>query len=111
MIKTKQPSPQLTRTQLALAVSLVCSAAFGGYAAAQSLPVAALAVSEGAAPDATPAGEIAPVASVEIASRKTRSSVALARSDMQKILPGINPLKALQTLPGVREFPDRRPVG
>ena len=41
------------------------------------------------------------MAIVEIATRKTRSSVAMSKSDMQKILPGINPLKALQTLPGV----------
>ena len=41
------------------------------------------------------------MATVEIATRRTRSSVALSNSDMQKILPGINPLKALQTLPGV----------
>ena len=102
MNKNKQPSPQLTRSQLAIAVSVLCSAAFGGYASAQAMPAAALAPSEAAAPDAAPtAGEMAPVASVEIASRKTRSSVALAKSDMQKILPGINPLKALQTLPGV----------
>jgi hypothetical protein len=42
-----------------------------------------------------------PIATVEVATRKTRSSVDLSKSDMQKILPGINPLKALQTLPGV----------
>jgi iron complex outermembrane receptor protein len=43
----------------------------------------------------------APVAVVEVSTRKTRSSVEMNKSDMQKILPGINPLKALQTLPGV----------
>jgi hypothetical protein len=53
-----------------------------------------------------PAAEIeaaagAPVAVVEVSTRKTRSSVEMNKSDMQKILPGINPLKALQTLPGV----------
>ncbi|NRR34385.1 TonB-dependent receptor plug domain-containing protein [Oxalobacteraceae bacterium] len=57
-----------------------------------------------AAPDtgADTAGAIvAPMATVQISTRKSRSSVALGNSDMQKILPGINPLKALQTLPGV----------
>ena len=49
----------------------------------------------------TAAAAAAPMATVEIATRKTRSSVAMTKSDMQKILPGINPLKALQTLPGV----------
>jgi hypothetical protein len=47
------------------------------------------------------AAAASPAAVVEIATRKTRSAVALNKSDMQKILPGINPLKALQTLPGV----------
>ncbi|UTY58375.1 TonB-dependent receptor [Massilia sp. erpn] len=42
-----------------------------------------------------------PIASVEVVSRKTRSSVDLKRDEIQKILPGTNPLKALQTLPGV----------
>ena len=42
-----------------------------------------------------------PITTVEIATHKTRSSVAISKSDIQKILPGINPLKALQTLPGV----------
>lgn len=41
------------------------------------------------------------VPSVVISSRKTRSSVALNRREIQKILPGSNPLKALHTLPGV----------
>lgn len=33
--------------------------------------------------------------------KTTRSSVELAGSEMQKLLPGISPLKAIQTLPGV----------
>lgn len=33
--------------------------------------------------------------------RSTRSSVELSGGELQKILPGINPLKAIQTLPGV----------
>lgn len=48
--------------------------------------------------DTTPAGAIA---TVEISTRKTRSSVALSGAEMQKVLPGVNPLKALQSLPGV----------
>lgn len=51
----------------------------------------------------TGAAPVAPetVPSVVISSRKTRSSVALSGREIQKILPGTNPLKALQTLPGV----------
>ena len=41
------------------------------------------------------------MATVEISSRKTRSTVALNGAEIQKVLPGVNPLKALQTLPGV----------
>ncbi|QJE03269.1 TonB-dependent receptor plug domain-containing protein [Massilia forsythiae] len=48
--------------------------------------------------DTTPAGAIA---TVEISTRKTRSSVALKGAEIQKVLPGVNPLKALQALPGV----------
>ncbi|MES2115782.1 MAG: TonB-dependent receptor plug domain-containing protein [Pseudomonadota bacterium] len=47
------------------------------------------------------AATVGPITTVEIATRKTRSSVALGKADMQKILPGVNPLKALHTLPGV----------
>ena len=79
--------------------------------AALSFPMMAMAANVAAAvadmadvPAAEQAGDAAaaaPSAVVEIATRKTRSSVELGKSDMQKILPGINPLKALQTLPGV----------
>jgi len=81
------------------------------YFATLSFPMLAMAanVAAAVAEIATPAttdsavdaAAAAPMAIVEIATRKTRSSVAMSKSDMQKILPGINPLKALQTLPGV----------
>jgi len=77
--------------------------------AALSFPMLAIAANVAAAVAEmadTPAADIeaaagAPVAVVEVSTRKTRSSVEMNKSDMQKILPGINPLKALQTLPGV----------
>jgi hypothetical protein len=77
--------------------------------AALSFPMLAIAANVAAAVADmadTPAADIeaaagAPVAVVEVSTRKTRSSVEMNKSDMQKILPGINPLKALQTLPGV----------
>ena len=68
-------------------------------AADSAAAVSTAAASSEAIDTAAAAG--APMATVEIATRKTRSSVAMTKSDMQKILPGINPLKALQTLPGV----------
>jgi hypothetical protein len=68
-----------------------------------AFPMLAMAQSDSAAAADSEAAAAAagPVATVEIATHKTRSAVAMNKSDMQKILPGINPLKALQTLPGV----------
>ena len=60
-------------------------------AAAQDAPVAT------AAQGSTPS--ISEV--VVTLSRTTRSAVALGGVEAQKLLPGINPLKAIQTLPGV----------
>jgi len=79
------------------------------FLAALTLPMLAMAANVAAAVanmEANDAPEVeaaaaAPIATVEVATRKTRSSVELGKSDMQKILPGVNPLKALQTLPGV----------
>ena len=51
------------------------------------------------AQDASAPGAVGEV--VVTASRTTRSSVTLAGQETQKILPGISPLKAIQTLPGV----------
>jgi hypothetical protein len=84
-------------------ISAVCFAAL-------SLPMLAMAANVAAAvadmADPAAAAEVeaaaaAPIATVEVATRKTRSSVELGKNEMQKILPGVNPLKALQTLPGV----------
>ncbi|CAN5591486.1 TonB-dependent receptor [soil metagenome] len=53
----------------------------------------------------TPAAEPADVNAVEqvlvTSLSTTRSAVQLSGSEMQKILPGLSPLKAIQTLPGV----------
>ncbi len=38
---------------------------------------------------------------VVVTAARARSSVALPASEIQKILPGVNPLKAIQSLPGV----------
>ncbi|MDC8759202.1 TonB-dependent receptor [Janthinobacterium fluminis] len=95
----KKLLPASRRTS-SLAAATVCAAALAGPAPAQT--VAAAAVASAAAEMAAPAGAAAaPIAVVEIQSRKTRSSVALSKSEIEKILPGTNPLKALQTLPGV----------
>ncbi len=88
-----------------LKVAAACAAlALAPLAMAENV---AAAVANMAAPaaaggaDADAAAAVGPVATVEIVTRRTRSSVALKQDEIQKILPGINPLKALQTLPGV----------
>ncbi|MDI1294340.1 MAG: TonB-dependent receptor plug domain-containing protein [bacterium] len=39
--------------------------------------------------------------SIIVTAKTTRSATALPQTEMQKILPGVSPLKAIQTLPGV----------
>jgi hypothetical protein len=51
------------------------------------------------AADAVAGAEVSEV--VVTSSRTTRSAVALEAQEVQKILPGASPLKAIQTLPGV----------
>jgi hypothetical protein len=87
---------------IAFAVSLLC-ATFSQSASAQNL----------AKIESTTAGDstamemnVSPidteiVNTVEISSQKTRSNVTMSGDEIQKILPGVNPLKALETLPGV----------
>jgi outer membrane receptor protein involved in Fe transport len=69
-----------------------------------SAAVAALLAGAGAAraQDAGAAATSAQVTEVVVtAAHTTRSAVALEAPQLQKILPGVNPLKAIQTLPGV----------
>lgn len=95
---TPTTSAVLRPTLIALAAAFLCAAT----AHAEDTPVAAPAAADApAAPaiqDTTPQGAIA---TVEISTRKTRSSVAMGGVEIQKVLPGVNPLKALQALPGV----------
>jgi len=82
----------------ALCASLAHAAPVAEAAAAPAAPAADAAAAAPGVGDTTPEGAIA---TVEISTRKTRSSVALSGAEMQKVLPGVNPLKALQALPGV----------
>jgi hypothetical protein len=89
MTRTAYLAPSL----IAIAAATLCASL--AYAApADDVPAAAAPGIQ----DTTPTGAIA---TVEISTRKTRSSVALSGAEMQKVLPGVNPLKALQSLPGV----------
>ncbi|GGC64316.1 TonB-dependent receptor [Undibacterium terreum] len=87
-----------------LAASALCMIlSQGAYAQVKSNVVEANA--EAGASSAAKSGAAdtadASVATVEISTQTTRSAVSLRGNEMQKILPGINPVKALQTLPGV----------
>jgi len=77
----------------------------GAYRAALSLTCALGALMTVSAAHADPApapGDATTVTDVVVTmTRTTRSSVVLAGSEVQKLLPGISPLKAIQTLPGV----------
>lgn len=61
----------------------------------------ALAADEAAA-EASPAGEaLADANTIVVTAKTTRSATAIQQVEIQKILPGVSPLKAIQTLPGV----------
>jgi hypothetical protein len=86
----------------AIAASTVCLAALSFPVIAMADSAVAVVENKEAGDDATVvAAAVGPITTVEISSRKTRSSVALRKNDIQQIQPGINPLKALQILPGV----------
>lgn len=53
------------------------------------------------APDAPDAGADDEAGSIIVTAKQTRSATAIPASEIQKILPGVSPLKAIQTLPGV----------
>ena len=80
----------LSRVALLATTALTCIIA---------LPVAAQTADTAATVPA--ASDTATTEVVVTATRKTRSSVELGGAELQKILPGVNALKAIQTLPGV----------
>lgn len=67
-------------------------------AAVIAMPARAQQQSDTAAPEAATNGDQI----VVTATRTTRSSVELGAAEIQKVLPGANPVKAIQTLPGVQ---------
>lgn len=80
----------LFRTSLLLGAASVCLSCLAAAAHAQ-------AQKGGAAADDAATGQI-----VVTGARTTRSSVELGAAEIQKLLPGANPVKAIQTLPGVQ---------
>ncbi|WP_294047171.1 TonB-dependent receptor [Sphingomonas sp.] len=59
-------------------------------------------MAQDAAPATTPpADKAADPDTIVITAKSTRSATAIPQSEIQKILPGVSPLKAIETLPGV----------
>jgi outer membrane receptor protein involved in Fe transport len=83
---------------LLFSASALAAFAVAGSALAQTAGVAAAAPIQVAAADEAPVETAGIVVEV---TRTTRSAVALAGVEAQKILPGVSPLRAIQTLPGV----------
>lgn len=76
---------RFTSSVLALATALLAA-----------IPVSAQVADAGL--NETPAGA---ASAIIVTAKTTRSATALPQSEIQKILPGVSPLKAIQTLPGV----------
>ncbi|MEG3124077.1 TonB-dependent receptor [Sphingomonas sp. GB1N7] len=83
---------------VAAASLLPAGAAFAKDAPA---PVAATPAATDAATPEEPTGEDAQAGEIVVTGRTTRSVSQISAIEIQKILPGVSPLKALQTLPGV----------
>ncbi|MFZ6801850.1 TonB-dependent receptor [Undibacterium sp. Di24W] len=83
-----------TSNMIVFAASTLCTVQ-GNIALAQDVATTASTQLIAASTDPTA------VSTVEISSKKSRSVVSMSSTEVQKILPGVNPLKALQTLPGV----------
>ena len=82
-----------SKTSLAaLACALLSPAAYAADEPAQA---------SNAAPADSPSDEGPSNAIIVTAAKATRSATAIPQAEIQKILPGVSPLKAIQTLPGV----------
>ena len=83
-------------------IALLCGVSWAMLAAAPATAQqAALAPATDPAPDATAPDVAGPGADIVVTGQTTRSTTQISGAEIQKILPGISPLKALQTLPGV----------
>lgn len=96
----------LHHRRLAGLCAAFAACALATTALARQAPVAAAAQETPAPSPSAPDGGVAQAADTEstvvvTASRSTRSAVALGTVEIQKILPGVSPLKAIETLPGV----------
>jgi outer membrane receptor protein involved in Fe transport len=86
-------------SRLALMVGLVSGVPIATAHAAETAPAAPSPEAASVAPSGS-TDDAAPQ-SIIVTAKSTRSATALPGAEIQKILPGISPLKAIQTLPGV----------
>jgi iron complex outermembrane receptor protein len=84
---------------LAMSLALPAAAEAQDMAAAQAQETGAAVVAQDVEAAGGDADAAAPT--VVVTGRETRTSVALPGAEMQKILPGVSPLRAIETLPGV----------
>ncbi|WP_171007683.1 TonB-dependent receptor plug domain-containing protein [Sphingomonas sp. 3P27F8] len=85
---------RFTSSLLALAGALL----YADAASAQTATAAAATAAADTAANETAADD---VSTIIVNAKSTRSATAIPQSEIQKILPGVSPLKAIQTLPGV----------
>jgi outer membrane receptor protein involved in Fe transport len=93
----------MARTTVSLLALTIASLAPAVHAAdrADAVP-AAVPADAGAPADGADAGDMGDAGTVVVTGAKiTRSATTIAQAEIQKILPGASPLKAIQTLPGV----------
>jgi len=83
-------------TATALTTALIATGAAAQTATSTAGSVSAPVATASTAAESTSVGEV-----VVTVAKTTRSSVAIGGVELQKLLPGVNPLKAIETLPGV----------
>ncbi|WP_116090963.1 TonB-dependent receptor [Sphingomonas crusticola] len=92
----------MVRTHISLIALMAASLAAGvGQAKTNDVAPAPSAAADPAAPATDAAGDADEGTIIVTGAKATRSATAISQAEIQKILPGVSPLKAIQTLPGV----------
>lgn len=91
----------MVRSQISLIALAFASLAAGAVQAAPTDAAPAAAAPADPAAPADAAGDADEGTIIVTGAKTTRSATAISQAEIQKILPGVSPLKAIQTLPGV----------
>ena len=97
----QQIGETMFRVQMSTLAFVIASLSIGAAHAADASEGAASAATGDAAADAPAEGADGGGETIVVTGRHTRSVTALSGPEIQKILPGVSPLKAIQALPGV----------